>query len=43
MGFLVPGGIHVFQERIEKGFGGLLERNPIVVQRILPCLSFCPR
>src|SRR6267142_5503628 len=41
-GFLVPTGIHDFQEGIEKGLGGLLKRHPIVVQRILPCLVFVP-
>src|SRR5712691_5947126 len=41
-GFLVPAGIHDFQEGIEKSLGGLLERHPIVVPRILPGLVLVP-
>jgi hypothetical protein len=39
-GFLVPAGIDDLQEGIEKGLGGLLERYPVVVPRILPGLVF---
>jgi hypothetical protein len=41
-GFVVPARIDDLQEGIEKGFGSLLERNPIVVTRILPGLVFVP-
>jgi hypothetical protein len=41
-GFLLPAGIDNLQEGIEKGFGSLLERNPLVVQRVLPCLVLVP-
>src|SRR5262245_6188974 len=41
-GFLVPAGIDDLQEGIEKGLGSLLERHPIVVPRVLPCLVFVP-
>src|SRR4029453_8737546 len=41
-GFLVPARLPDLPEGIEKGLCGLLERNPIMVPRILPCLVFVP-
>jgi hypothetical protein len=41
-GFLVPARIHDLQEGIEKGLGSLLERNPVVVTRVLLGLVFVP-
>jgi len=41
-GFLVPAGIDDLQEGIEKGLGSLLDCNPIVAQRVLPCLVLVP-
>jgi hypothetical protein len=39
-GFVVSPGIDDLQERIEKGLDGLLERDPVVMTWILPCLVF---